>query len=263
MAVALDTVRDRGIAQLRDRYTRGELSLEEFSERLDHLFAAGSDSEVSAAVGEPVTIPPKSAPRSHSPLEPGAYEALSAQLSPGEHVVWIGQPDPRRHLSPADKFLLPLTILWVAFALMGIIGSASSAHIHSRGGAIFTAVWFGAIGLYIGVVRFVVKARRKRRTLYAITDRRVLTLVRRRGGDHINNGYLRSLPAVNERLRRDGSGSVIFGNSSIRDGLYANSGIGSSWLGAGPLAFYDIKDAAEVARLVRELHDATPAGHAS
>jgi uncharacterized membrane protein len=260
MAVESDTVRDRGVAQLRERYARGEFSLEEFSERLDHLFAAASDSEVASAVGEPVTASPQSSPRSHSPLEPGAYEALNAQLSPGEHVVWIGKPDPRRHLSPADKFLLPIALLWVAFGMIGIIGSVSSAHVHSRGGAIVTAVWFAVIGVYAGFVRFVVKARRKRRTLYAITDRRVMTLVRRRGGDYVNNGYLKSLPGVNERLRRDGSGSLIFGNPSFRDGLYANSGIGSSWLGAGPLAFYDIRDAAAVARLVRELHDGSPAG---
>lgn len=263
MAVASDSVRDQGVAQLRHRYTRGELSLDEFSERLDRVFAADSITEVDAAVGEPVVSSQNGAPaQSHSPLEPGAYEALSGQLSRGEHVVWIGKPDPRRHFSPADKFLLPFTILWLAFAMLGIVGSVSSANTHNAGGAIFPAIWFGVIAVYLGLVRFIVKARRKRRTLYAITDRRVLALVRRRRGDHLNTGYLNALPGVNERLRRDGSGSVIFGSPSFRDGLYANSGLEFSWLGSGPLAFYDIKDAAQVARLVRELHDSTLGSHA-
>ena len=256
MAPVSDMTRDLAISRLRNRYSRGEVSLDEFSERLDAIFEAPSDAEIAEAVGESaLDIREAAATRAPDRHEPGAYEVISRQLGRGEHVAWIGKPDPRKRFSPADKWVIPFMVLWLLL-VVGLVLAGIHARRGDPAGAWFNAVWWFIFLMYFLFGRFVLKARRKRRTLYAITNRRVITVVRRRSGDQVNSGYLKGLPAVNERLRSDGSGSVIFGNPSFRESMYGNSGMDYfGWGSTGPPAFYDIKDAKRVAELVRELHD--------
>ena len=103
--------------------------------------------------------------------------------------------------------------------------------------------------------RFIYKARLKRRTLYALTDKRVLKLVRGRRGDVLDTAFIDSLPAVNREVRADGSGSVVFGGGSGWAGQWANTGVPLFAFNnvPVPLAFYDIPDAARVADLVTDL----------
>jgi hypothetical protein len=104
---------------------------------------------------------------------------------------------------------------------------------------------FVAMGLYIIAGRFFVKARKKRRTYYAVTDRRVFSVER---GGPTRASFISLIPTINANIRSDGSGSVSFGNSYWLQEWYANSGLGFFARGYGPeaVAFYDIGDAREV-----------------
>ena len=127
--------------------------------------------------------------------------------------------------------------------------------------------WFGlfglpfvAIGLYFIFGRFIYKANRKRRTTYAVTNRRVLEIVRGlRGGESVNATYLRAIPNISTSTTSGGYGMVDFGFSSPRYTRYANTGM--EFLGrgqAGGVRFYDIPDPRAVADLVERLRAADP-----
>jgi hypothetical protein len=121
----------------------------------------------------------------------------------------------------------------------------------------FFALWgvpFVLIGLYFIAGRFFYKAHRKRRTIYAVTDRRVMTVVERGRGATIEATYLRAIPNISTSMQSDGRGSIEFGISSRFGQWYANTGMeffarGRSAATTG-VAFYDIDDPRGVADLV-------------
>ncbi len=92
-------------------------------------------------------------------------------LAPGERLLWEGRPDPDRHFTLADAFLVPFyalflgfSIFWTAMALRG-----SAPYFFPIFGSLFIV-----IGLYACFGRFVVKWFSKLRTRYVVTDRRAI-----------------------------------------------------------------------------------------
>ena len=183
----------------------------------------------------------------------GIPAELEQELVRGEKAIWLGQPDPTRHFDSSDRFLVPFSLLWGGFAIFWEIGVIRAGW---GFGAIF-GIPFVAMGLYITVGRFFVKARTKRRTYYAVTDRRVLSVVR---GGQSKAMFMNLIPTINARIRDDGSGTVIFGNTSWLQASYGNTG--AEFFGRGydadVVAFYDISDAREVVDLVNELRSQDP-----
>lgn len=95
----------------------------------------------------------------------------------------------------------------------------------------------------------------RRRILYAVTDRRVLRLVRHRTGEDVAALELCAVPSVNTRTRSDGSGTVVFGTGAMPQ-AFSFAALEMPWLGtAGPLAFVSIPDASKVAELIRHLRE--------
>ena len=221
---------ERTVAVLRDRYVSGELNLDELSRRVGDVYRAGTPQELERSLA------------GISPAEPAVAEALGAHLLAGEQVLWAGAPDPAKHLGPEDKLLIPFSLAWGAGMASAVVTAAS-----------FFFIPFVFVALYLLVGRFVVKARMKRRTLYVVTDRRVVALIRRRGGDELDALFLDTIPAVHRRVGRDGSGSVAFGTRPTW--MFANNGLDffGTAQNAGSLGFYDIPDADHVADLVTRL----------
>ena len=233
-----EAAREREIRALRERYARGDLTSEEFDDELNALFAAQPSAELDV-----------------QPTASGTdLDAVERHLSSGERIEWVGRPDPAKHFTRGDVFLVPFSIMWGGFAIVWETLAISNS------GGVFFALWgvpFIAVGLYFVFGRFIVKANRKRRTTYAVTNRRVLTIVCGRRGASVDAMYLRSIPSVSTSAASNGRGSVLFGLSTgswytnsgmelFTRGLPANTGIG----------FYDIEDAPGVADLVERLRDA-------
>lgn len=167
------------LRELREDYAAGRLTLDEFAAR------------VGASL--------------RNDREP---DALGGHLASGEHVLWSGRPDAARHFSRADLVAVPFSLVWAGFALFWeITVIASGAPIFFP---LFGAV-FVLIGLYMTVGRFARRWYRRRRTRYAVTNRRVLKLERRGATEHVESAFLAALGAVTSSLRRDGSGTVEFG----------------------------------------------------
>ncbi|MBW9110028.1 hypothetical protein [Microbacterium ureisolvens] len=87
----------------------------------------------------------------------------------GEEVIWAGAPDPRKLLTVADAWLLPLGVL----IPVGGIAISLQAPTAPRIGSVI--IWT-SVGLFLLAGRFIVKSQRKRRTRYVLTDRRALIL---------------------------------------------------------------------------------------
>ena len=98
---------------------------------------------------------------------------LTELLRDGETVRWQGSPDPSLRFGPADLILIPFFTLWGGFALFwnfAVWGSGAPVPFKLFG------IPFLVIGGYVTVGRFIVAARRKRRTTYAITTERAIII---------------------------------------------------------------------------------------
>jgi hypothetical protein len=176
---------------------------------------------------------------------------LQPYLLSGERILWTGRPDPNRLLSGKDAFLIPFSLLWGGFAIFWEGSVLFFMATGPSGPPIFFALWgipFVVVGQYLIWGRFIGKRWLRRRTAYAVTDERVLAL---RGGS-LQSMFLKSLPALNQTTRADGSGSLEFGNSPVPFGygVWANTGMDFFAMGRIGMAFYDIDDVANVARLI-------------
>jgi uncharacterized membrane protein len=250
-----DLARDRALQALRERYALGGLTLEQFSSRLDAVFAAASERELVDAAGGPTETVADAAAGGLA-----LFESLRAQLAHGERVLWIGQPD-TRSAPVLRRVVLPLGLVMALPALIWVNSAIRLAS--ERGGPPTPAMApvFGALAVMVLVlfVLVVVMSRlafnggRRRTVLYAVTDRRVLRVVHHRQGEDVTAVELSAIPAVSMRTRRSGGGTIVFGNGSQMPAVQALElgGLG----GIGPMAFVGIADAGQVAELIRDLRE--------
>jgi hypothetical protein len=182
-----------------------------------------------------------------------AQARLQPHLQPSERILWTGKPDPNRLLGGKDVFLIPFSLLWGGFAIFwegAVIWGSSSG---PSGAPIFFLLWgvpFVLVGQYLIWGRFLVKRWDKGRTVYALTNQRVLVL----RGRSLQSMFVNQLPSLDQSIRHDGSGTLEFGSSGppLGYGVWANTGMDVFGFGRGALAFYDIPEVAQVYRLVNQ-----------
>jgi hypothetical protein len=237
-ADALEHQQERAVRALREGYAAGACTLDELSQRTAAVYAAGTPEEIREAVGRLGGAPAVAADGS-----------VEQHLVGDERLLWVGRPDPKKRFAQSDLYMVPFSLMWGGFAIFW------ETTVILSGAPLFFMLWgipfvFG--GLYMIAGRFFYKGWLRRRTLYAVTDRRALRLVRRRSGDSVDAVFLDAVPAVHRELRPDGRGSVIFGPLSSSPRASSNED-------GGPLAFEDIPNASYVAELISDLRR-TPVG---
>jgi hypothetical protein len=187
---------------------------------------------------------------------PGSVENVDAQvrlqtyLQPGEGVLWTGSPNPHRLFSSKDFFLVPFSLMWGGFAIFW----EASVLAFGRGAnqaPVFFALWgipFVVVGQYFIWGRFLFKRWDRRRTIYAVTNQRVIVL----RGRTLQSIFLSQLPPIVQSSRADGSGTLEFGSSggSYGYGVWANTGMDFVAMGRGPIAFYDIANVTDIYTLI-------------
>jgi hypothetical protein len=160
---------------------------------------------------------------------------------------------------------IPFSLMWGGFAIfwewsvLNIPRHANNAPgPFSLIGYIFP-LWgipFVCIGLYMIFGRFFYKVWIKKRTTYAVTDKRILVVTEgfRR---QVQAQFLNQVPTINKSISSNGVGSLIFGNLSFGGMMYANSGMGfwGTRMNMGVLGFYDIHDAEGVYQLINKLRN--------
>ncbi len=175
-------------------------------------------------------------------------ELIRSELSPGEQVLWSGQPRQGIVFRASDALMIPFSVVWAGFAVFWLYSAAAS-------GAPLPFVLFGVpfvlVGIYIVVGRFFVEARQRASTVYAVTTERVLISsgVLSRKTKSLN---LRTLADLTLTTGSDGRGSISFGSSGPFGSMFAGM---SSWPGAeqfiGP-RFELIDEARSVYELIRK-----------
>jgi hypothetical protein len=192
-------------------------------------------------------------------LKPLPYATAIAEcLDPAEQVRWVGQPRQGIFLRVGDLGMFPFSLFWGGFAIVWetiairsiLFGNGAPAFIK-----FLFPLWgipFVIIGLYIMIGRFFVDSWLRRRTWYAITDRRVLILTvgaTRR----LSSFDLRTLSEVNFQQHSDGTGSIAFGPT-----LYVSRNRrGFNFPGTQRNQFDHTPEAADAYRILREVQHAS------
>jgi hypothetical protein len=186
-------------------------------------------------------------------------QLISEELRGDEKVLWQGQPDPSITFTKMDTFLVPFSLLWGGSAIFWELSALGITVLNGKkvgaAGAIFPL--FGiplvVIGLYFIFGRFIVKRKKKARTWYAVTSKRVI-IATDFMGQKVESVKISSLGSISKSIRSDGFGTITFGNAPMIAGMYANSGkdfFGGFYGAAAPTSF-DIKNAAEVYKIVQD-----------
>jgi hypothetical protein len=179
------------------------------------------------------------------------FKVVRPELLDGEQVSWAVRPDEHRYFCAADAYLIPF------FGLLTAVGISALVVWLGDGDPLF-AVWgivWVLIGLYVAVGRLFVKRRRKRRTVYALTDRRALILSFHKGRTSTVALRLDLLPSFTCVRRAHGSGDIVFGSSSGLGRMLGNSAL-PAFVRASfphsdvPAAFYDLADVETPNRLL-------------
>lgn len=159
---------------------------------------------------------------------------LQSWLRPGERLLWAGQPDPNVVFAPGDGFLVPFSIFWSGFAVFWTAGAALSG---VPPFFVVAGVPFVVIGLYMAFGRFTYKRWLKNRTVYGVTDRRAIVVVRGRSVQHVP---LDTVPVSTRHSRNGSHVSVTFGDI-LNSNALENTGLDIG-TGTRPIAFHDVDD---------------------
>jgi hypothetical protein len=182
-----------------------------------------------------------------SRMSAGSAEAPPAELTnvleSNERLIWWDRPHRGIVFRPADAFLIPFSLVWVSMPGVGVISML-------RGGATsptpfsLVPVLFVAIGLYLLIGRFFYDAWRRARTVYGLTNSRVLIVQPWK----YKSLDLAGISEINLQLRRSGRGSIVFGPEY---GVFDRRG-NSGWGGAPAVPTFELIDeAAQVHAAIR------------
>ena len=98
-------------------------------------------------------------------------DRLGSLMGNAELLLWSGRPPRGLLLRTMDFFLIPFSLFWCGFALFW------ESTVFAMHAPFFFKLWglpFVAVGLYFVVGRFFVDAWIRGRTLYAVTNERVI-----------------------------------------------------------------------------------------
>lgn len=175
---------------------------------------------------------------------------MVSELAHGEQVLWSGKPDNRRWLYAEDLVLVPFSLLWGGFAIFWEISVLTSGH--QRGATqIFFSLWgvpFVLIGLYLILGRIFVRRWLRRRSLYVLTNERVLSFSYSwRGGLGVRVIWLDSRPPLEKHIGRNGQGTLCVGQTAPgQRWLGSNTGWPGAAMKGSAIVLTDIPDAASV-----------------
>ena len=148
--------------------------------------------------------------------------AVNAELLPGETLLWSGQPKLSRLFTATDWFLVPFSLAGSAFGIWFVVSMLTMHFI-----MLLFAIIYIPMVLYMVAGRFLAKSYYKKRTVYALTDLRVLRLTLGSEGRK-KKGMSADLAGIEKESvssRRDGCGSIFFGNVPIYSKLFMNTGM--------------------------------------
>jgi Bacterial PH domain len=135
------------------------------------------------------------------------HDAIRSELAPGEQVIWSGQPRQGVALRASDAFGIPFSLFFAGFSIFWIQSAAES-------GAPLPFVLFGVpfvlVGLYLVAGRFLVEAKQRQATFYAVTPQRIIICAGLLSKT-TKSLPLKTLQDLSLSERSDGTGTITFG----------------------------------------------------
>ncbi len=130
-------------------------------------------------------------------------------LHPDEEILWTGIPKQGILFCDIDAFAIPMSIMFLGFfcytTFAIIYFNISCVFI------LFTIIFlFGFV--YIGVIRFIINARRRKSMEYFVTNKRLIVAIKRASKTSYKTLPLQNIVELNLSLEKDGHGFITFGN---------------------------------------------------
>jgi hypothetical protein len=188
-----------------------------------------------------------------------ALQAIQPELTSGESVLWAAQPSRSVIFHSEDLYLVPFSLMWGGFAIFWEAGAAGywGSPSHQNGLWIFGVIWgipFVVVGQYLIWGRFLYAAGKKKRTYYAVTNRRVIAV---QNGWSLNmaSAYIDTLPTIIKGSLSKGTTTLRFAQA---EPMWTRGRSWGVWDGLSIRdvpTFADIQDADYVYRMVLELRE--------
>ena len=172
-------------------------------------------------------------------------DILERNLLKGEKILWSGKPAVRNLATHSNKLhvvgsifcgivLLFMLSVGVLFALCGLI--------------------FIGIGYYATVGRFKIEREEKEKTLYAVTNKRIL-IFKVTNREEVVKKFISEIKNIDISISNDGIGTIRFGEIPLHTRMSDATGIKSTldYFTEDIPTFYDIHDAKKVYELVNSL----------
>jgi hypothetical protein len=180
-------------------------------------------------------------------METDISKAFQGHLDANEKLIWTGQPKKGIVFRTADFFLIPFSLFWCGFAIFWFVSALCS-------GVPFFALFgvpFVIIGLFYVFGRFIIDAKQRANTFYALTEERIII----KSGVYkisIKSLNLRTLTDIELEEKSNGSGTISFGPKNPL--LYWRNRM--NWMPAAndTPALELIEDARRVYKLIVDLH---------
>jgi hypothetical protein len=194
-------------------------------------------------------------------ITPEQSRALEEELLSGESVLWTGQPSRSVIFHSSDWTSIPFSLFWVGFTAFWEYGATNHGQRPQDLNSGFFALWgvpFILMGQYMLWGRFLYEAWRKPRTIYALTNKRVLNL--QLGGTRkVVDGSLATLNSVSLTSRANGIGTIEFSPEPVRENRWGNRNrrnqLNQMGLDLSRLAFFDIPDSRDVYQRIQAERD--------
>ena len=138
--------------------------------------------------------------------------SIESELGTGERLLWKGRPRAGIRLRGSDALLIPFSLLWGGFAIFWEYTVLFWMPKTNPAGWVFPlfGVPFVLAGLYLIFGRFLLDAKVRESTEYAVTDRRAI-IATTLFGRKVNSINLESAPDISLTENSDRSGTITFG----------------------------------------------------
>lgn len=169
-------------------------------------------------------------------MEYDDYSFVNPYITSGENILWRGKPGEGNLVTAQDVFMIPFSILWCGFAVFWMV-MASQA-----GAFALFGIPFVCVGLYLVFGRFLWTSYIRKRTLYVITDRKVV----RKRGSRIDMQDLSGAP-IRVMVHKNGYGTIRIGGMDPYYGRRGYHNVDNSY---GTFLLENVPDVARVQQIL-------------
>jgi hypothetical protein len=143
-----------------------------------------------------------------------AWRQISAYLPVGEKLLWAGRPAQGLRFCRSDLYLIPFGLLWCGSGVVFMWGAFKAGPAQGSWFNLLFGLCPLVIGLFIVIGRYFYDAWVRARTIYGLTDRR-LVIVSNNPSPTLDVPHLRDITNVSLRKGRGGEDTIRLGTDIV------------------------------------------------